>query len=410
MPCYAGGVTGERALESLLQWAKRRQARFHARAYRELERERRAGGESPAWRLPGPVRDILVFKPDEIGDAVFALPAVASLRRAFPEARLALVCGEAARPIYERTALFDDIVSVKVTKRLLRFPSLDLSGALSRLACPRPDVAIFLRTYPAFFRHFLRIPARSFVHPRDPRLKSRSPFQSPVSVGGRRPHQAWQLLELVAPLTGEPPSTAAIRFPAFRWTDADGAGVARALGPALQGQFLVVHPYARYETRRYPHWEAVLDAIGARYRLPIVLVGGAGDPPFRPAPGRISLVGRLSLGETGYLISRAAAFLGNESGPAHWAAALGAPTVVFFGGHSSREEWAPIGDTLLLGQAIGCSPCHRRYCPGLGVACLAGLKPEEAVGDVFRFLDAALSRPPKGPRGPGRTPGEISPG
>ncbi len=47
-----------------------------------------------------------------------------------------------------------------------------------------------------------------------------------------------------------------------------------------------------------------------------------------------------SLSDIKILLSRASAFLGNDSGPAHMAAAFGLPVVVLFGS-SDSVIWAP---------------------------------------------------------------------
>src|SRR5690606_3247840 len=96
------------------------------------------------------------------------------------------------------------------------------------------------------------------------------------------------------------------------------------------------------------------------------------------------------MGETGYLISRAGAFVGNESGPAHWAASLGVATIALFGGHSAPGEWGPHG-ARLIGAEVACSPCHRRYCSGKGVACLSSVRPELVGSGIRDVLASATS-------------------
>jgi ADP-heptose:LPS heptosyltransferase len=69
-----------------------------------------------------------------------------------------------------------------------------------------------------------------------------------------------------------------------------------------------------------------------------IFVGGPGDDLSAFAAFR-TLAG-APLGELKSLLSRAALFVGNDSGPAHMAAAFGVPVVVLFG-PSDPEIWAP---------------------------------------------------------------------
>ncbi len=75
-----------------------------------------------------------------------------------------------------------------------------------------------------------------------------------------------------------------------------------------------------------------------RSGLEPVFLGGANDDlsPFRPYR---SLVG-APLSEVKALLADAALFVGNDSGPAHMAAAFGVPSIVIFG-ESDPAIWGP---------------------------------------------------------------------
>src|SRR5262249_21815822 len=71
------------------------------------------------------------------------------------------------------------------------------------------------------------------------------------------------------------------------------------------------------------------------------------EPVFIGGPGeslqefnRYRTVSGASLEEVKTLLAGAAAFIGNDSGPAHMAAAFGVPSIVLFGS-SEPEIWAP---------------------------------------------------------------------
>ncbi len=81
-------------------------------------------------------------------------------------------------------------------------------------------------------------------------------------------------------------------------------------------------------------------------------------------PGAVDLTGRTSLAEAIALLKGAAAFVGNDSGLMHLAAALGVPTVGIFG--ATDPSWTgPRGAHTAVVAAAGfpCSPCFLRRCP-----------------------------------------------
>ena len=83
------------------------------------------------------------------------------------------------------------------------------------------------------------------------------------------------------------------------------------------------------------------------------------------------------------VLRRAAVFISGDTGPLHFAAGLGVPTISLFG-PSSPQQWAPIGNRH---RALTGSPCS---CDGNLSACqsaqfcLANISTE----DVFECLQA----------------------
>jgi ADP-heptose:LPS heptosyltransferase len=373
--------------------------------YEELRLRRRwlkhdptAPFEERAFRVapdPAELHEILVFKPDELGDAVYALPALRELRTLVPHATISLVCRALTRDLYERSGLVDHIATFEPLPRPFRSRGR-LRASLADLPSRSFDLAIYLKApSPAVFPDFLRVPARARLHPLDPRMRSSSVYRADVSAWGDvRKHQALQQLEIVGLLSGRAYTFEDVVFPRFEWTDEDLRGVEDVLGDRGAEPFVVLHPFAKDETRRYPesHWTALIGSLDARLGSPTwVVVGGPEDGSFGAGENVVQAQGRLTIGQTGYLLSRAAATIGNISGPVHWSAALGTPTVTLMSGHSLPAEWAPLGSSLVLRAPVPCSPCHRKTCPVYGLACLVELRPERIVDEIERFVAPHMS-------------------
>lgn len=109
---------------------------------------------------------------------------------------------------------------------------------------------------------------------------------------------------------------------------------------APNGPYAVIHPTAATPEKTWPasrflelarHFE---QSMG----LECVFIAGAGEDLSVFSPRRT--VTGAPLGEIVKLMRGAGFFAGNDSGPAHVAAAFGVPQVVFFG-PSDSEVWAP---------------------------------------------------------------------
>ena len=99
--------------------------------------------------------------------------------------------------------------------------------------------------------------------------------------------------------------------------------------------YAVIHPFAARPDKTWPA-ERFLDVAKSLSVDPIFLAGPTDDlKPFENFQ-----TSRESLASTKRLLSGAALFIGNDSGPAHIAAAFGVPVVVLFG-PSNPVTWAP---------------------------------------------------------------------
>ena len=125
-----------------------------------------------------------------------------------------------------------------------------------------------------------------------------------------------------------------------------------ALAPGER--FACLHPGGGRDEKCWPEDRfAALTLQLRRNGLRSLLVGGrpdlarAGRILVDSAPGTLDATGRLPLGVLLAGLSRCSVFVGNDSGPAHLAAAVGTPAVVLFG-PTNPEEWAPLGKSVTV--------------------------------------------------------------
>ena len=104
-------------------------------------------------------------------------------------------------------------------------------------------------------------------------------------------------------------------------------------------------------------------ALAARLPEPIVAYGGPGETRrvSDALPGCRQAVG-LSLPAFARALSHCRAFVSNDSGAAHFAAACGVPTVVVFGSTTAART-GPAGCRAVEGPSLPCRPCYGRRCP-----------------------------------------------
>ena len=132
----------------------------------------------------------------------------------------------------------------------------------------------------------------------------------------------------------------------------------RALRTSRQ-PIAVIHPVAATPAKTWPAANFLELAAHLRIRRPRPGLHRRPADDLTPFAARPS---SPSLADLKALLARAALFVGNDSGPAHMAAAFGLPVVVLFG-PSDREIWGPwrtVNQVLPLTAAPGAG--HRSAC------------------------------------------------
>lgn len=103
--------------------------------------------------------------------------------------------------------------------------------------------------------------------------------------------------------------------------------------------YAVIHPFASAPAKAWPQerFAALASNLQAQGLEPMILAGPADETA---AFSQFQVFRNAPLAEVKNLMSGAALFVGNDSGPAHIAAAFGVPVAVLFG-PSNPVTWAP---------------------------------------------------------------------
>ena len=126
-------------------------------------------------------------------------------------------------------------------------------------------------------------------------------------------------------------------------------GRASAIAADLPRGFLAIHPGSGSPAKNWPatRFGELVRSLGAARWL---LVRGPADDAaaavLQTAPGA-RLARDLPLRVLAAVLARAGAYVGNDSGVTHLAAASGAPTIALFGATDPRR-WAPLGPHVVV--------------------------------------------------------------
>jgi len=158
-------------------------------------------------------------------------------------------------------------------------------------------------------------------------------------------------------------------------------------------RFVAIAPWNDQPHYRWPfeHWVRFVKELGRK----AVLVGGhrpeehARAESLARETGAVSFAGLLSLDRTAALLALAALVVGVDSGPAHVARAVSAPTIVLFG-PGSPSVWAPPGARVLQRRDL-CHGCRQPRCFMERRECLDELGVESVLALANEILRERLA-------------------
>lgn len=159
----------------------------------------------------------------------------------------------------------------------------------------------------------------------------------------------------------------------------------RALSPAPPEQAVGIFPGSNAPARRWPVRRfADLAAALRRRGLPVVVFGGPGETELTRLVadgGGVDVGGLTDLPLLAAGLADCRLLVTNDSGPLHLAAAVGTPTVSFWGPGNPRET-GPTGPghRLLRHAELPCVPCVKNHCPRRGKGTILDHAQGECLG------------------------------
>jgi ADP-heptose:LPS heptosyltransferase len=314
------------------------------------------------------------------GDAVLMTPALRAIREHFPQCELhALVPGEIA-PILEHLPWLNRIWAMPRRRGSANLSqTLPIIGALRRERFDR-SVDFVSNDRGAIASLLIGAKERLGWLESGGFWGRRFCYTRRVAPEIKRLHESAHLVHLLSGWDVPPPRSLE---PEIR-ADPALAEAAKKVLPIENA--VICHVASSQPNREWPlsHW-AALHRLATAAGYPVVFTTPRGKreqslvPEFiKLAPNAtvLPMISELPLFLA--VLQRAAVFISGDTGPLHFAAGLGVPTISLFG-PSLPERWAPVGPRhrLLTGTPCSCG-AHSAICTNKD-HCLAAISPEQVL-------------------------------
>ncbi len=306
----------------------------------------------PARLIPSQLKQIVVIRPDRIGDAVLSTPALRALRQAAPQARITVIASTAAAPFMRLLTSIDEVLVVPGDRLADWWRARRL---LQPLRDAKPDCVIVLQSaWPAallgwwlkgshrvgfnaggmgwLFTDAVPYP---FLKRKEPQVLVNLYLLQAAGI----PTPPADSVQLEAPITGKGRAEADV------WLCKQGCDDKRLL--------VVIHPGSR---SKYTQWAPekfaiISDKLASDPNNQVVLLCGPHEEAIvervmRTMRNSVFVAKDLPLETVIALLERSALFIGNATGTMHLASAVCRKVVAIIGGTHPQdcpERWGPWG-------------------------------------------------------------------
>lgn len=336
------------------------------------------------------VKRVLVVRLRSIGDTVLATPSLIALRRFLPDAQIDVLLEDWVAPVLEGFREVDNVLTVSRKSKKSRFEAARL------IRRNRYDVAFNLHggTTATFFvrisgaRHRVGFSHYSYKFLYNHLLSSSVDFWHRDVL-----HSAEQQLALLGfvgvPVEDRPKSRLNVRK-----ERAEEMDLFLHVYGIDELPIALIHPAAAFETKQWSteNFAKIIDYLDARRIFPVLVATPKEAKIFDEIKQKTSALFHgftdLELPEITALAARASVFVGNDSGIAHIAAAVGTPTVVVFGS-SNIDHWRPWTDAPneIVYEKFACQPCAGYVCKEFDTPqCILSVRAESVVAAIEKVL------------------------
>jgi heptosyltransferase-2 len=315
------------------------------------------------------IKNILIFRTGSIGDNVLALPAISAIRDYFPDAKISVLTSTGNNSY----VAFENIASPLLYDNVINYSGNTLFSVRNKII-NKYDLVIelpqFLNSIKTSIRNMLFF--RFYCN-----IKSGFGWQvSNVNLFKKAQEENVLYKNEVSILSSIISNYLKINIKStykFNITNNDKLRVEDLIdslfSKSISG-FNVLIIGANYPRNRWP-LENFIQIANKSYlenSMPSIIVGSDNDNKLLEGVSLsnniINLCGKLTIGQTAYLLSKAKKVFSNDTGPMHIAAAFGVNLKAFFSCKDFPGRWFPDLSNSIVYRTYGvsCSICMKKSC------------------------------------------------
>jgi heptosyltransferase II len=337
-------------------------------------------------------KKILLARTDRLGDLVLTTPAIKAIRKAYPDAYIAMVVRPYAylvvkdNPYLDEVILYDKYGEHRSFIATIRFGMYIRRRGFDRAVIFHPTNRMHIIAYIA------NIPRRIGY---DNKLKFLLTDKIKNTKHEGAKHEKDYTLDTLKPL-GIEIAENELLVPVDDISKKQAEDILARHGFKKSDKIIAIHPGASCASKIWPseRFAKLSDLLITRHNVKIIILGGNDKRDMLCVDvlkkfmqnKAIFLNGILDITQLAAVLQKAVVFISNDSGPVHVATAIGTPVVDIFGRAQpglSPSRWGPLGlKDIVIHKDVNCrDKCLAHNCKK-SFACIRAI----SVDDVYNAI------------------------
>lgn len=340
--------------------------------------------------------NILVIALRKIGDTIIATAGINLLKKAYPTAKLTVLVRPYTQEIVNNHPLIDEVMLYNYSHKSKWREIRQLAGTLQD---KQFDLCIVLDNKPrsALLAWLSRIPKRvgfEKIEFRNWYLKLFYTDIIPIDYDSMQVQQARNHEIFINRFTGLNEKTSMV-MPTVSEVSKQKVDNMLAEKNLAGRKKIALCLRSGCLTKDWPleYFKQTVERLATKYQAVFFIIGAASDQPFATEfiamtkADIISLCGKTTLPELGYLLQQSDFLLSVDTGSAHIGGAVGTPMVVMFGS-TSPKRWGPYADkAIYVSPTSACHPCDGTKKKCSNPVCLASITSDDVYKACCKIIE-----------------------
>jgi heptosyltransferase II len=341
-------------------------------------------------------KKILLARTDRLGDLVLTTPAIKAVRKAYPNAYIAMIVRPYAaeiimgNPYLDEIILYDKYGAHKSLWASFKFALEIRKRHFDRAIIFHPTNRMHITAYIA------KIPRRIGYDNKMAFLLT-DRIKNTKHLGLK--HERDYTLDILKAL-GIESNEKELLVPLDNNSVSCAESIMVDNGIKKNGRFISIHPGASCASKIWPseRFAKLADMLIENHGINIVVVGGKDEKDLFCADAvrkfmknkAVFLTGKLDIKTLAAILKKSVLFISNDSGPVHIATAVGTPVVDIFGRAQqglSPLRWGPLGPKdIVIHRDVGCQDQCLAHSCRKSFACLRAISVDDVYNAVLSLI------------------------